>query len=63
VSQKVAAGALPIIGAVGGAAVNAAFMDHFQAVAQAHFTVRRLERAYGRDAVHVAYEEIRAKAA
>lgn len=56
VSQKVAAQAVPILGALGGAAVNAAFMDHFQAMARAHFTVRRLERAYGAAAVRAAYE-------
>ena len=39
--------ALSILGAFGGAAVNAAFMDHFQSTARAHFTVRRLERIYG----------------
>ena len=60
VSQKVAAQAVPVLGALGGAAVNAAFMDHFQAIARAHFTVRRLERAYGREAVHEAYERERA---
>ncbi len=60
VSQKVAAGAVPILGALGGAAVNVAFTDHFQTVARAHFTVRRLERAYGQDAVRAAYEEFRA---
>jgi hypothetical protein len=59
VSQKVAAGAVPIIGAIGGAAVNAAFMDHYQAMARAHFGVRRLERRYGREPVRLAYEEIR----
>jgi hypothetical protein len=63
VSQKVAAGAVPIIGAIGGAAVNAAFMDHFQGLGRAHFTVRRLERAYGRETVRAAYEEIRAETA
>ena len=60
VSQKVAAQAVPVIGALGGAAVNTAFMDHFQAIARAHFTVRRLERAHGREAVHAAYERERA---
>ena len=55
VSQKVAAQAVPILGAVGGAAVNTAFMNHFQAMARAHFTVRRLERTYGKDVVRVAY--------
>lgn len=56
VSQKVAAQAVPILGAFGGAAVNAAFMNHFQATARAHFTVRRLERIYGVAAVRAAYE-------
>jgi hypothetical protein len=60
VSQKVAAGAVPVVGAIGGAAVNAAFMEHFQAIGRAHFVVRRLERIYGRDPVRLAYEEIRA---
>ena len=60
VSQKVAAGAVPVVGAIGGAAVNAAFMAHFQAIGRAHFVVRRLERIYGRDPVRLAYEEIRA---
>lgn len=60
VSQKVAAGAVPIVGALGGAAVNAAFMEHFRAVARAHFTVRRLERLYGQAPVRAAYETFRA---
>ncbi len=59
VSQKIAAQAVPVLGAIGGAAVNAAFMDHFQSLAHGHFTVRRLERAYGREAVRAAYEELR----
>ncbi len=59
VSQKIAAQALPVIGAVGGAVVNTAFMDHYQSIAQAHFTVRRLERAYGKETVRAAYESLR----
>ncbi|WP_375454562.1 EcsC family protein [uncultured Methylobacterium sp.] len=56
VSQKVAAQAVPILGTFGGAAVNTAFMNHFQSMARAHFTVRRLERAYGQPTVRAAYE-------
>jgi hypothetical protein len=56
VTQKVAAQAVPVIGALGGAVVNYAFIDHFQEVARAHFVVRRLERRYGRSAVRAAYE-------
>jgi len=59
VSQKVAAQAVPVVGAIGGAAVNAAFMNHFQAIARGHFTVRRLERAYGKAPVQVAYDDLR----
>jgi hypothetical protein len=47
VSQKVAAQAVPVLGALGGAAVNTAFIDHFQTLARGHFIVRRLERIYG----------------
>jgi hypothetical protein len=58
VSQKVAAQAVPIVGALGGAAVNYAFVEHFQAVARGHFTVRRLERRYGKDIVRTEYERL-----
>ena len=60
VSQKFAAQAVPVLGALGGAAVNAAFMDHFQTLARGHFTVRRLERIYGPGTVRLAYDQIRA---
>ena len=62
VTQKVAAQSVPVIGALGGAAVNYAFIDHFQTVARGHFTVRRLERTYGTDVVRRAYEETRTRA-
>jgi hypothetical protein len=59
VSQKAAAQTIPVIGALGGAAVNYAFIDHFQSVARGHFTVRRLERKYGKDLVFNVYERLR----
>ena len=59
VSQKAAAQTIPVIGALGGAAVNYAFIDHFQSVARGHFTVRRLERKYGKEIIFNAYEEAR----
>jgi hypothetical protein len=59
VSQKVAAQTIPVIGALGGAAINYAFIDHFQSVARGHFTVRRLERKYGKDLVFNVYERLR----
>ncbi len=60
VSQKLAAQAVPIIGAVGGAAVNVAFTEHFQSLAKGHFTVRRLERLYSPEIVKREYERIAA---
>ena len=62
VSQKLAAQTLPVVGALGGAAVNYAFIDHFQDLARGHFAVRRLERAYGRESVRAEYERIRDEA-
>ena len=58
VTQKVAAQALPVVGALGGAAVNYAFMEHFQEMARGHFTVRRLERVYGKNVVQTEYERL-----
>ena len=59
VSQKVAAQAVPVIGALGGATINLLFVDHFQDVARGHFIVRRLERQYGKEEVQKEYEKIR----
>jgi hypothetical protein len=56
VTQKLAAQAIPLVGAIGGAAVNYAFIEHFQEVARGHFAVRRLERAYGKEARQKEYE-------
>ena len=51
VSERASASAMPVIGAVGGAAVNVLFMNHFQRVARGHFAIRRLERQYGTSVV------------
>ena len=56
VSEKVAAELVPIAGAVGGLTLNVLFSHHFQSLAEGHFTVRRLERKYGSEAVRQAYE-------
>jgi len=55
VSEKLAAQAIPVIGAVGGALINSYFIDHYQELARAHFTIRRLERKHGGAAVKEAY--------
>ena len=59
VSEKLAAQAAPILGALGGAAVNAAFADHFQTLARGHFIVRRLERRHGAGLVAFEYQRLR----
>ena len=58
VSQKTAAQAAPVIGALTGAVINLAFTEHFQTLARGHFTVRRLERAYGPHEVQAEYGRI-----
>jgi hypothetical protein len=55
VSEKVAAQAVPVIGAAGGVVVNVLFIDHFQEMARGHFIVRRLERMYDPQLVREEY--------
>jgi len=56
VSEKVAAQAVPVIGAAGGSILNILFVDHFQDMARGHFIVRRLEGKYGYDEVKKIYD-------
>jgi len=58
VSEELIAKAIPVVGAASGAAINTLFMHHFQEMAKAHFTVRRLERSYGLSHVKRAYEGV-----
>lgn len=58
VSHKVLAKAIPFVGAASGAAINSLFVQHFQDIARAHFTIRRLERAYGAEPIHQAYTQL-----
>jgi hypothetical protein len=55
VSERIAAGAVPIVGALGGATISVIFLNYFQNIARGHFTVRRLERDYGGDVVRQIY--------
>lgn len=59
VSEKLAAQAIPVIGAIGGALINSYFIDHYQDLARAHFTVRRLEREHGAALIREAYRGIK----
>jgi hypothetical protein len=60
VALKLSAQAAPVIGAAAGAAINLAFLEHFRGVAEGHFTIRRLERAHGAEAVQAAYRDAQA---
>ncbi len=48
---------VPIVGAVGGAALNGYFANFFNQIAFYHFGLRRLERTYGEEAVQRVYRE------
>ncbi len=54
--EKFSLQAVPIAGAIAGATLNAAFLEHYRNLAQAHFVIRRLERMHGRDVVRRASE-------
>jgi hypothetical protein len=56
--EKFSLQAVPIAGAVAGAALNAAFLAHYRNLAMAHFTIRRLERQHGRDIVRAATQAV-----
>jgi hypothetical protein len=58
VSEQVAAKAVPVIGAAGGAVVNVMFMNHFQEMARGHFIVKRLEKVYGQESVRTVYDSL-----
>ncbi|HSR67527.1 MAG TPA: EcsC family protein [Acidobacteriota bacterium] len=58
VAEKIAAMAVPAIGAAGGALINGIFIRHFQQMARGHFKVRRLERKYGPEVVRKAWESL-----
>jgi hypothetical protein len=61
ISEEVAAKAVPILGAVGGGAINVMFISHFQEVARGHFIIKRLEKEYGRDQIRTAYGQLALK--
>jgi hypothetical protein len=63
VSERAAAGAAPVLGAVSGATLNMIFTHHFERMATGHFTMRRLERAHGQEVIRERYKEIAANIA
>ena len=59
VSEKLIAQSAPILGAIGGAAVNALFAEHFQTLARGHFIIRRLERKHGASLIAFEFQRLR----
>lgn len=57
-TEKAAAQMVPIIGAAGGATINALFTDHFQNMARGHFIVRRLEARHGAAAIEAEFRRL-----
>lgn len=60
ITESMVAKAIPMVGAATGATINALFMLHFQDMAWAHFSIRRLERKYRPDLVRRHYEHLAA---
>jgi hypothetical protein len=58
VSERAAATAIPLLGAVSGATLNMLFMDHFERVAHGHFMLRRLEREHGEATIQAMFDEV-----
>lgn len=56
-SQKLAAQAVPVLGAVTGAALNAAFLTHYRELAHIRFGLLRLTVLHGAEPVRRAFEK------
>lgn len=59
VTEKIVAQAAPVLGAVGGGSINYIFINHFQKMASAHFTIKRLERKYGEDKIKESFKNLK----
>tara|TARA_A100001391_G_scaffold151852_1_gene109621 strand:+ start:12406 stop:13242 length:837 start_codon:yes stop_codon:yes gene_type:complete len=57
ITNKIAAQAVPIIGAATGATLNTLFTDFYQDMALGHFTVKRLENRYGAEVIRAEFEK------
>ncbi|MCB0726739.1 MAG: EcsC family protein [Ignavibacteriae bacterium] len=58
ISEGAAAKSVPVIGAASGGAINLVFMNHFQRMAEGHFTVMQLENKYGKEKVMEVYKNL-----
>lgn len=55
VSEKAMVQSIPYISSGFGATINLVFINHFQDMAQGHFTIKRLEKKYGEDKIRNVY--------
>ena len=55
--QKLAAQAVPVLGAVSGAALNAAFLSHYRELARIRFRLLRLSQSHGAEQVIARFAE------
>lgn len=62
VTEKLIAEAIPIVGALGGATINAAFCEYFVDVSRYHFGLVHLENKYGSDYIKKIYLDVSADA-
>ena len=53
--QKLAAQAVPVLGAVSGAALNAAFLSYYREIARVRFALVKLGQVHGTDAVEAEF--------
>jgi hypothetical protein len=54
-TEKLVAESVPLIGAIGGATINALFCDYFVEAARYHFGLLHLEQKHGKDAVQTEF--------
>ena len=55
--EKLAAQAVPVLGAVAGAALNAAFITYYREIARIRFRLMRLSEVHGAEAVMLAFAQ------
>lgn len=58
-TEKLVAESIPLIGAIGGASINALFCDYFVDAARYHFGLLHLEQTHGKEAVQTEFTAIR----
>ena len=61
--EKLALQAVPIVGAVTGAALNAMFLNYYREVARIRFRLLRLSETYGTEAVWTGFARVQSKPA